>query len=780
VWEKCKHPSYSGGICKTCKYEYPLKESAYNGTFRVSKESGAPVWSRPYQDNSKKVDTYNYNKEFKVVAKVTNINSSGKSGNLWYKISDGKWIYSGNLTQLYTVTYNANGGNGAPGAQKFLSGKTVTLSKTKPTKAGYIFKGWATSSGSSKVTYDPGDKYSKEKSLTLYAVWGKCSHKSYDSNGICKTCKYEYPIKVDAFNGLYIVAYDSGAKIRSAPYDSKENIIRTAKKNTSLTVVGKATNAHKNLWYKLSDGNWVYSENVEKGYTVTYNANGGTGAPAASGFISGRLVVTNKIPTRAEYRFMGWATSAGAKKASYNAGDTYNVKKDITLYAVWKKCSHSYSLSTGVCKYCKSDAPLTVTSIAETIYTVNNKNGVQTYKTPYEYKKAAKLTNNTPVLVVGKAKNLNGKIWWYKLNDGTWVKESEIKKRVSFTRIGDIPATHPTKASYPGCFTILQNGKIGACNASGKWYYSFSYTKSKTTYTIYVSIAAFTGTSKNTQHTTVNKAMNDALNAPKGRLSLNNKPFIYHQKIEGEERLRDQNGMPNKENITRPGVSWTLNLFEASAGINTSEVLYALCKYKGNVSLSYCPYLYYNTFEYQGVKSPQTSAEYVKCLRRGTASVNLKPEISVSVEPGESKGKYTGYLTNCLVTGKGYAPQKLDLGKFINILSCASKIGTSVTAIQANPKAAPKQILNIIKNGWSIATTVSGYTKSANYTSEKKEDAEPKNISYFDADTNYYYYAYSTSLKCPIALQSNNDYIKLTVKTNNLKDDQKVTVKIDV
>lgn len=68
-----------------------------------------------------------------------------------------------------TVTYDANGGNGAPATQSKEFGTTITLSTIKPTRSGYEFGGWLGSDGN---TYQPGDTYSENKSLTLTAMWG--------------------------------------------------------------------------------------------------------------------------------------------------------------------------------------------------------------------------------------------------------------------------------------------------------------------------------------------------------------------------------------------------------------------------------------------------------------------------------------------------------------------------------------------------------------------------------------------------------------------------------
>ena len=74
----------------------------------------------------------------------------------------------------YTVTYNANGGSGAIANQTKWYGEALTLSTAKPTKSGYTFKGWATSTANASagtVNYASGASYTSNAALTLYAVW---------------------------------------------------------------------------------------------------------------------------------------------------------------------------------------------------------------------------------------------------------------------------------------------------------------------------------------------------------------------------------------------------------------------------------------------------------------------------------------------------------------------------------------------------------------------------------------------------------------------------------
>ena len=82
----------------------------------------------------------------------------------------------------YSVSYNANGGSGAPGASTKWYGENLTLSTTKPTRSGYTFMGWGTSSSDTSVDYASGGTYSSNSGTTLYAIWKKDITLSYNAN----------------------------------------------------------------------------------------------------------------------------------------------------------------------------------------------------------------------------------------------------------------------------------------------------------------------------------------------------------------------------------------------------------------------------------------------------------------------------------------------------------------------------------------------------------------------------------------------------------------------
>lgn len=80
-------------------------------------------------------------------------------------------LYAQWSRQTYTVSYNANGGTGAPKSQIKIYGEDLTLTSAEPSRNGYTFAGWNTKTDGSGTNYLAGSVYAIDESLTLYAVW---------------------------------------------------------------------------------------------------------------------------------------------------------------------------------------------------------------------------------------------------------------------------------------------------------------------------------------------------------------------------------------------------------------------------------------------------------------------------------------------------------------------------------------------------------------------------------------------------------------------------------
>ena len=90
--------------------------------------------------------------------------------------------------------------------------------------------------------------------------------------------------------------------------------------------------------FQVLDSYTVSGRITIPGYTVSYDANGGSGAPAEqTKSKNGFVYISSTLPTRPEYSFEGWASDKNAVSAEYKPGDKYSANADVTLYAVWKK-----------------------------------------------------------------------------------------------------------------------------------------------------------------------------------------------------------------------------------------------------------------------------------------------------------------------------------------------------------------------------------------------------------------------------------------------------------
>lgn len=87
----------------------------------------------------------------------------------------------------------------------------------------------------------------------------------------------------------------------------------------------------------------VYADTTPKteDITLSYDANGGTGAPASETKTvtkgqKATFTVSSTVPTREGYTFQGWSTVKGGQVA-YTGGNSIIISKNTTLYAVWEE-----------------------------------------------------------------------------------------------------------------------------------------------------------------------------------------------------------------------------------------------------------------------------------------------------------------------------------------------------------------------------------------------------------------------------------------------------------
>ena len=227
---------------------------------------------------------YKSTDKFKVGTKVNSYNMY----NLVFEA-----IYVNETICKYTVTYDANGGSGAPQPQTGLCLKNINLTKDIPTRDGYSFIGWNTKVDGSGTIYMPGASYPEKISRKLYAQWTKTDDDDDDDDDIVP-CPGPEPC------GPGETSEDDDDELVPCPGPEP--------------CVPGAT------------------------YRVIFKANGGTGAPAEqTKLYNVDLTLTSVVPSRTGYTFISWNTKADGSGTSYGPGGTYRNNATVTLYAQWIK-----------------------------------------------------------------------------------------------------------------------------------------------------------------------------------------------------------------------------------------------------------------------------------------------------------------------------------------------------------------------------------------------------------------------------------------------------------
>ncbi len=300
--------------------------------------------------------------------------------------------------KTYTVSYNAGGGTNAPQSQTKVHGETVKLSAQVPTRNGYTFAGWATSANGN-VSYKAGGSYTPDANITLYAIWNANTYTvSYNTTGGTNApqsqtkvhgesirLSTQEPTKTDCIFLGWSRTVDGDAEFASgsvyssdetvtlyAVWQEKENEVyyviynsnggsqapsmQTKNQDETVTISDMVPVRDGYVFEGWASGNEAvatyfpndtYGENktlylravwTAKTYTVSYHANGGSGAPTEQ--IKTHdvpITISRTNPMKENHTFVGWSDDPYAKAAKYFAGESFYENTDTVLYAVWEE-----------------------------------------------------------------------------------------------------------------------------------------------------------------------------------------------------------------------------------------------------------------------------------------------------------------------------------------------------------------------------------------------------------------------------------------------------------
>lgn len=290
-----------------------------------------------------------------------------------------------------SVDYNANGGSNAPTGSVGTAVDTTTYS--------YSFDKWHLNSATG-TAYSAKASYQPTANVTMYAGWNSLSSISRTSNPSI-TLTSGKPTKASVPITSYAVSYNANGGSSTPATQNAVKATNYAFSKWNSKADGTGTNYNSSTAYTFSANTTLYAQYTSSvsggsitlpdaikrnngsttGYTVTYNANGGSGAPSnqtsgnraitytfdkwAAGSATGTKYAagatftpsaattmyatwtsstsansswtcSNVKPQKTGCKFKGWATSATATTPNYEAGKTYNITGNITVYAVWE------------------------------------------------------------------------------------------------------------------------------------------------------------------------------------------------------------------------------------------------------------------------------------------------------------------------------------------------------------------------------------------------------------------------------------------------------------
>lgn len=291
--------------------------------------NGSQVGSGSY-DINKKTGTHNISSGTVSIARGSSAKSIPFSVSMGWRLTwsgdyrdttSGSGSISIAAVTKYTISYNANGGSGAPANQTKTHGTNITLSTTTPTKTGYTFKGWSTSSAATTVNYAPGATFTTNANTTLYACWDPLRYNVvFNANGGSGA-----PSAQQKVYGTNLVLSST------TPTRIGYNFMGWGESSTSTTATYQPGST-----YSQNTGITLYAIWSANTYSVVYNANGGYNAPTSqTKTYNQTLKLSTQIPTREDYEFIGWSEDSSATSATYGIGSNYTKNRAIVLYAVW-------------------------------------------------------------------------------------------------------------------------------------------------------------------------------------------------------------------------------------------------------------------------------------------------------------------------------------------------------------------------------------------------------------------------------------------------------------
>ena len=221
-----------------------------------------------------------------------------------------------------TVTFDANGGSlgTASSATRSVAEGCTIGSLPTPTREGYEFLGWHRGKEASSAEVSASTVVTSD--LIVYAVWQIADYDIYlDANG--------------GYVGTSYLSRNYGAALGTLPTPTR----------TGYTFLGWFTAASGGTQVTadtiITADATYYAQWERISYTVTFDANGGTGGDVYT-YYYGDNLGSLPTPTRTGYEFLGWYT---AKSGGSQVGYYTTVYGNAIYYAQWRILSYTVTFN---------------------------------------------------------------------------------------------------------------------------------------------------------------------------------------------------------------------------------------------------------------------------------------------------------------------------------------------------------------------------------------------------------------------------------------------------
>ena len=226
-------------------------------------------------------------------------------------------------------------------------------------RPGWTFVGWATSTGTTSVAYEAGDRIyvgSSSKSINLYAVYKRettiyCYFIYGKTGEIASITRTKIQYRINISDTSYSTGYYNSITLPN--FESINNTITTSTPSREWTAIGWNMSTAAEI-PDYSPGQSVSSDRITDDLyaiysnecSITYNANGGSGSMstqtgtgyynAYGNYVGVTFTVKNCAFTPpSKMQFDSWNQKADGSGITYSSSITTNY--NITLYAIWVK-----------------------------------------------------------------------------------------------------------------------------------------------------------------------------------------------------------------------------------------------------------------------------------------------------------------------------------------------------------------------------------------------------------------------------------------------------------